>query len=408
MNLPFALKSVFIFASLVFITSLMAGCGTEYDGYMYASNPNVAEYSGFINPLGIAVDGNGNIWATNSGAYGSLNGTTVTELVKSTGYSSRSFGGMNGPVGVAIDKSGNVWITNVVGNSVIELIAPGFSSSNTFSGTYFDGPEGIAADGSGNIWITNSAPTPSGPAGTTVTEILAGSNSCTSSACIVFSGTSYFQAPQGIAADNSGNIWVANAGGTINGVSYAGGITEITNGAASCTNVTCLVFSNPPSLAGAVGIAVDGSGNVWASLGINYATNPATSGISVAEIVAGAGSCTPASCLIFSDPFYFNGPFGIAADGAGNVWVASGTPTDSGPIQMITEIKAGAKSCAPSTCTLFAGPSYLLNDPNLIAIDGSGNVWITNPGYPGSVGSITGTTVIELKGMASPVATPIL
>ena len=60
--------------------------------------------------------------------------------------------------GIAIDGAGNAWITNsMVGNSVAKLSPTGLvlSGSGGFTGGGLSEPNGIAIDGSGNAWVAN-------------------------------------------------------------------------------------------------------------------------------------------------------------------------------------------------------------------------------------------------------------
>ncbi len=103
--------------------------------------------------------------------------------------------------------------------------------------------------------------------------------------------TAGFNNPYGVAIDSSGNVWVANTGGTT--------ITEIP--ATGGNGVTYTSGSNPQ------GIAIDSSGNIWVT---NY------NGNSIEEIPATGGNG-----ITYTSGF--NGTIGIAIDASGNVWVAN-------------------------------------------------------------------------------------
>ena len=108
-------------------------------------------------------------------------------------------------------------------------------------------------------------------------------------------------------------------------------------------------FSNP------FGIAVDGAGNVFVS---NYGNS------TVDEIPAAGGYATV-------NPLGggFSNPQGIALDGAGNVFVAD---TNNNAVK---EIPSG---CTASTCVLTLGSGF--SQPGGVAIDGSGNVYVADAG----------------------------
>ncbi len=90
-----------------------------------------------------------------------------------------------------------------------------------------------------------------------------------------------------------------------------------------------------------------------------------------------------------------NHPNGIAVDGAGNIWLANFEGNT------ITELQ-GANGSAPghalSSSSGF-GLDAKLGKPYGIAIDESGNVWVSNYGED---------AITEFVGTATPVKTPLL
>ena len=116
---------------------------------------------------------------------------------------------------------------------------------------------------------------------------------------------------------------------------------------------------------------------------------------------AGAASLTelgPAGTSLSGSTGYkgggLNQPTGIALDATGNAWVSNlGAPGLSEfssvgtPLSNAKGFQAGGLTLAPA-----------------VAIDASGNVWLTNESNgPG----ISGTSVTEFIGLATPVLTPM-
>ena len=118
------------------------------------------------------------------------------------------------------------------------------------------------------------------------------------------------------------------------------------------------------------------------------------------EIPAKTTSCSPASnCPTLSLGFT---PAGIAVDGSGNVWVTN----DSSSSGSVTEIPKGTSSTScSSSCTKFSGSTYF-SSPTGIAVDSNNNVWVTNDSSTGSVTEIKSgsSSCTKFSGFSSPVA----
>jgi sugar lactone lactonase YvrE len=89
----------------------------------------------------------------------------------------------------------------------------------------------------------------------------------------------------------------------------------------------------------------------------------------------------------------YGGPYGIAVDGAGNIWIANYGPGEVSYTGSITELNNNGSPSSPAN-----GFQPGLNKPDSIAIDASGNVWVVNNGDG---------TLTELIGAASPVPVPL-
>jgi sugar lactone lactonase YvrE len=75
--------------------------------------------------------------------------------VPQTGPAGITGGGINGPLGIAIDSAGTKWIANSVGLAEIDHTAAVLSPSNGFVDPNRSAPDNVALDASGNIWVTN-------------------------------------------------------------------------------------------------------------------------------------------------------------------------------------------------------------------------------------------------------------
>jgi len=198
-------------------------------------------------PNALAIDGNNNIWITNSG------GTTVSETNLNNPGSSvaLSGGGLNNPFAVAIDSGHNGWITDRSAGAVSEFDQhdTAISGASGYTGSGLNFPIGIAMDSGGNAWIVNSgASTLSkfNAAGAPVGGFTIGGSGIASAVAIDGSGRAYalkrtpllalftsagteitnatgfvggnMNGPDALAIDASGNVWVGNQSpATVNG-----------------------------------------------------------------------------------------------------------------------------------------------------------------------------------------------
>jgi DNA-binding beta-propeller fold protein YncE len=85
------------------------------------------------------------------------------------------------------------------------------------------------------------------------------------------------------------------------------------------------------------------------------------------------------------------GPQGVAIDGAGNVWVSNYRGN-----ALVELAGSTATILSPSQGYGLGAP---LNEPFGLAVDASGNLWLSNAG---------GNTLTQIVGLASPIKTPLL
>ena len=159
--------------------------------------------------------------------------------------------------------------------------------------------------------------------------------------------------PGGVAIDNSGNLYVTQAGG--------GPTLRISGG-----TVNCLLGPNGPW---GVGIAADDAGNAYISQpAIVYQLT--SSGAQRTVVGDGTPGCTGGK---------IQSPQGLALDGAGNLYIAD---SSCNVIWKLTP--TGGMTVAAGNGTLgFSGDGLLatsasLNKPTGVAVDASGNLYIAD------------------------------
>jgi DNA-binding beta-propeller fold protein YncE len=141
----------------------------------------------------------------------------------------------------------------------------------------------------------------------------------------------------------------------------------------------------------AAGLAFDQQGNLWVA-NYYYFSYPNNTYIYGVSEISASGTVLSAGTYIGGGIY---GPQGLAIDGAGNVWVANHLT------KALSEL-AGAQAAtpgAPLSPSTGIGSDANLTQAFAIAIDASGNVWVTN----------TGTNKLtEYIGLAAPVKTPLI
>src|SRR5207237_1018476 len=125
--------------------------------------------------------------------------------------------------------------------------------------------------------------------------------------------------PDGVAADGSGNVYVADTdNSTIRKITSAGVVSTLAGTAGSAGSAdgtgSAARFNYPQ------GVAVDGSGNVYVADTDNNTIRKITSAGVVSTLAGTAGSTGGVDGTGSAAQFY--SPYGVAVDGSGNVYVA--------------------------------------------------------------------------------------
>jgi streptogramin lyase len=319
---------------------------------------NTISGGGMNLPTSVSVAVSGDVWVSNYFNVVSEFSPSGAAIFPAgiSGY------GMNQSYGMALDIEGNIWIANEqttpnngLGN-VTELSPSGQALATGLTGGGIDFPLAVAADTNGNMWFADY--------GDSKVTLLSSSGSPVSSAS-GWGGTS-LAFPVALAVDASHNAWVANQGGQLP-------ITKISADGSQVTNYNC-------DCNGGSGVATDQNGNVWVA---NYY------GDSISEV----NTCGTLE-LDAATGGGVRRPQGIAVDGAGTVWVANFQGNSLSGI-------GGSSGAAPG---MFLSPSSgfgtdaSLLEPYGLAIDASGNIWVSNSGK---------NTLTQFIGIAAPVKTPL-
>jgi sugar lactone lactonase YvrE len=129
-------------------------------------------------PAGVAVDGNGNLFIADYYNHAVRKVTVAGTISTIAGNGTRGYSGDGGaataaelayPIGVAVDSSGEVYIADMYNHRIRRVSATGVISTIAGNGSWgfsgdggpataanFNSPYGIALDNSGNIYITDA------------------------------------------------------------------------------------------------------------------------------------------------------------------------------------------------------------------------------------------------------------
>jgi hypothetical protein len=375
----------------------LAGVVTTLAGT--TNTPGSADGTGsaaqFSNAIGLAVDAADNLFVGDGGNHAIRMITpagVVTTPLGSAGNSGSADGTgsaarLNNPRGVAFDASGILYIADTNNNTIRKSTAAGVvttwagavaitgSADNTGAAARFNSPTGIAADAAGNLYVAdtnNNTIRKITPAGVVTTlagaaGVLGGADGNGSAA--------RFMIPQGISADAMGNLHVsATAGHTIRHVTAAGAVTTLAGSHLAAGNTdatgTSARFFNPR------GVVADGAGNLYVADTANTSIRKVTPGGLVSTL---AGSGTAGSTDGTGTAARFNSPWGIAIDGAGNLYVTEANLHTIRKIVIATGVVSTLAGTAGSNGTADGtGAAARFNGPYGIAADAGGTVYVAD------------------------------
>ena len=306
-----------------------AGAVTSFAGAaaVRGSSDQTGAAASFSSPLGIATDVMGNTYVAdyqNQTIRKMAPNGAVTTLAGSPGLSGSADGTGSAarftyPYAVAVDSAGTVYVADTF-NYLIRAITPtgavttlagSAGMSGTADGTgaaaRFNAPEGIAVDTAGNLYVADGTTirkitTPGG-----VVTTLAGTPGVPGSMDGI-GAAALFYSPQGLATDRNGNVFVADYGAsTIRRVTAAGVVTTLagtpfTYGSADGTGAAAQFF-------GPGGIAVDLTGNVYVADAGNHTIRKMDPARVVTTVVGVAGAQGVAPGPL---PASLNAPGGVA------------------------------------------------------------------------------------------------
>jgi sugar lactone lactonase YvrE len=244
---------------------------------------NTQANSVLSDPIGIAVDGSGNVYIADE-----VKNVVFKETLSGGSYTLSTVIRGSYPSGLALDGSGNLYIGDGFGKGMFEETPSAGGYTQSEIGSSIASPWGVAVDDSGTLYIINGVantvfietPTPSGYVESTLTSISV-------------------QAPGGIAVDGSGNLYLSD--------SFNGVVVKETPSAGSYTQSTVV-----SGLGQTEGLAVDGNGNVYVA---DMKNNQ------IVRMTPTANGYTQSTIANSANNGLYE-PYGVALDGSGNLYIA--------------------------------------------------------------------------------------
>ena len=391
----------------------IAGDGT--DGYGGDYSPATAAY--LWEPYGVAVDGSGNVYIadTRNRRIRKVDAAGIINTVAGGGRYENSLDGdlatmvrLGNPRDVAVDGTGNIYIADTFNRRIIKVDSLRVLTTIAGTGEFGHGgdggpanaaqisrPRGVAVDSTGNVYIADTDNNRIRKVDSSgIITTIAGRGDHQNAGFDGDGGpatAALLHSPRGIAVDGVGNVYFADTGNRrIRKVDSAGTITTIVgDGNRPGRKNSSFGGDGGPATAAQLsfpyGVAVDGLGNVYiADAGLNSRIRKVDAAGIITTIAGNGmegyrGDGGPA---VLAQLHY---PSGVAADTAGNIYIA-----DWGHNRV-------RKVDAAGTITAFAGDGVgeLETPPHRIAEATFGH---GGDGGPAVEAAVTGPEGVEVDG----------
>ena len=361
----------------------------------HAQAPDVGPYTfgtmaygvrsgGLMNPVGVAVDGTGQIlvsqWDRQSSGFG--NGPIVRV---STGGVVSALASVSSPRGISVDTAGNAYIASWFSSAITKVTPAGVTS--------------VFASGGGITFPTDVAVAPDGTA--YVTSLTSVHRVSSAGTVTIFAEAVGFTGPAGIAVGPDGSVYVTD-NNTLRKITIAGVATTIAgtagvSGAVDGTGAAAR-FSSPG------GLTVTADGTVYLADRGNHTIRKVTQAGVVTTLAGTAGSSGSVNGT--GSVALFNDPSDVAVDPTGTLLHVA----DAGNNQIRTVTLAGVvTTLAGGPVRNYAGANWRLNAARGITLSTNGLLYVADTANHvirrfaldvGNGGSRAGATVAGLAGTA--------
>jgi serine/threonine protein kinase/sugar lactone lactonase YvrE len=162
----------------------------------------------FQDPQGIAVDADGNVYVADRLNYRIVKLSPSLEVVNAFGAHGSGDGQFDQPNGVALDAQGNVFVADRNNNRIVKLSPAGqflatWGNQNN-PALHLSYPQAVAVDAQGNIYVADW--------GSSRVLKLSSNGELLAELGTPGTGVGHFYAPEGLAIDSQGHLYVADTG----------------------------------------------------------------------------------------------------------------------------------------------------------------------------------------------------
>ena len=418
------------------LTGIPAARAQQYTISAFAGGaPPTTPIAGNLAPIGSpargAFDRSGNFYFAAANFVFRLDAASTLTLVAGNGQFGYSGddgpavdASFSGPTDVAVDAGGNVYIADG-GNQRIRMVSPagiittfagngtaGFSGDGgPASGAQVSYPYGLTADAAGNVYISDGSNRVRKVSTKGIITTFAGNGTAG------FAGDggpaidAELNTPAGLRVDAAGNLYIADFwNNRIRRVSPAGVITTVAgNGSQAYSGDGGLATAASLNQPG--GLDLDSSGNLYIADSFNSRIR-VVSTAGIIDTVTGNGTAGFSGDGGAASSAEINYPEGVAVDPSGNVYIS-----DSGNDRVRKITAAGIIGTAAGdgyTYSIDGGPasSALLYQPTGLALDAAGNVYIADANFhriwkvstAGIITTAAGTGFVGYSGDGGPAA----
>nr|WP_263419296.1 SMP-30/gluconolactonase/LRE family protein [Terriglobus albidus] len=392
----------------------------------YAGDGGLSTSATLNSPNGIAVDAAGNVFFSDFANRVVRKIAATTGIISTVaGNGSNGFGGdggvataatLAGTSGLALDSSGNLYMSDTLNSRVREVIAVGATgcsvpnaictiAGNGATGYSGDGgaatsashtsPAGLGVDAFNNVYVAGIGVNAVRKISTsgTITTVAGGSTACPSPTATCGDGgpaiNAQLNTPTAVAFDGAGNLFIADTvNQRIRKVDGSGIITTVVgNGNTSgtgCTSTSDVCGDGGPAQLAYVhnpeAVQVDLQGNLYFSDSYNQRIRKVDPSGTITTIAGTgvAGSSGDGGAAVSAT---LNNPYGMVLDRAsGYLYIATAGDNRVRRVNLASNVITTVAGTGAAGYSGDGGvaTSATLNSPNVLSVDGMGNLYISD------------------------------